>query len=50
MDLIMGTLKETTARRMVATRVTRKPGVAGRRRPMVGRRRKGREDEERVAS
>lgn len=40
-DLRMGTLKETTARRPVAMRVTRKPGVAGRIRPIGG----GREDE-----
>ena len=53
MDLRMGTLKDTTARRMVAMRVTRKPGVAGRRRPIVvegrrdGRNTKERGDEER---
>ena len=28
-DLNQGTEKETTARRIVATKVTRKPGVAG---------------------
>ena len=35
MDLRMGTLKETTARRPVAMSVTRKPGVAGRIRPIT---------------
>ena len=35
MDLRMGVLKETTASRIVAMRVTRKPGVAGRMMPMA---------------
>jgi len=35
-DLKYGTQNETTAKRTVAARVTRKPGVAGRMRPIVG--------------
>jgi len=37
-DLNHGTEKETTARRIVATKVTRKPGVAGFIGKMVSRR------------
>jgi hypothetical protein len=33
-DLNRGTEKETTASRTVAVRVTKNPGVAGRRRPI----------------
>ena len=33
-DLMMGTLKDAIAKRIVASRVTRKPGVAGRRQPI----------------
>lgn len=40
-DLLIGTPKETSASSIVAVRVIRKPGVAGRRMDMIERKKRG---------
>ena len=40
-DLLIGTPKETSASNIVAVRVIRKPGVAGRRMDMIERKKRG---------